>query len=564
MTGPSYSSFHEGTDVSLYQPWNTTLNSYRLGVDFRVVRGTVLSYDETLDYYKGDTFWELAPTVQASLPGAQGPVELGLPFNTAAGNPCSLAKGTTTLIANGVLTNPTCNGYFSYSRTERVRTSFPTEQISLRSNTLNWLDFAGTYSYSSGDSNIPLSESFNGLVSRSELRAYNASGPARAQEITNNADFTATIKLAPKWRIIDTFRYWAYRIPESLIYSETDFTVPGGSCAPPTCSLTTPISDTVQSTSVTPTNASFNQQFTRNQIQLAWDPTRKIGGSIGFAYFDQDFTHYLDYLTGDVDNIIVHSFAGLLNVWARPTKQLRLNFSGQWTDRDNTIVRIGPRKESRYVIQANYTPRPWAVLGAAINLNQQNNGDALVDYRGHFRNYGFTAALVPKQWFSLDLTYNFNDVQQNAFICFNDTPPTGVTLPVVTNAGSCVATQSDPNNPYNDPGNPLLTGGNYTNSTNYGSFTAIIKPVHRLTTRLGYSIVSVDGTIPQFNILQPLGPLNYKWQQPIAGVSWDFGHGVAGNAYYNYYQYGEGSFVGPTANRYFHANNATLSFTYAF
>ena len=34
MTGPSLSSFHEGTDVLLMQNWNTTLNSYRLGVDW--------------------------------------------------------------------------------------------------------------------------------------------------------------------------------------------------------------------------------------------------------------------------------------------------------------------------------------------------------------------------------------------------------------------------------------------------------------------------------------------------------------------------------------------------
>jgi hypothetical protein len=40
------------------------------------------------------------------------------------------------------------------------------------------------------------------------------------------------------------------------------------------------------------------------------------------------------------------------------------------------------------------------------------------------------------------------DVLQNALICFNDMPPTGVVLPVVTGAGSCAAL---------DPANPLLT-----------------------------------------------------------------------------------------------------------
>src|SRR5271166_68829 len=44
MTGPSYSSIHEGTEGSLLQNWNTTMNSYRLGVDLRIAPRTVLSY----------------------------------------------------------------------------------------------------------------------------------------------------------------------------------------------------------------------------------------------------------------------------------------------------------------------------------------------------------------------------------------------------------------------------------------------------------------------------------------------------------------------------------------
>ena len=35
MSGPSFSSIHEGTDAYLYQPWNTTLNSYRASVDWK-------------------------------------------------------------------------------------------------------------------------------------------------------------------------------------------------------------------------------------------------------------------------------------------------------------------------------------------------------------------------------------------------------------------------------------------------------------------------------------------------------------------------------------------------
>jgi hypothetical protein len=79
-----------------------------------------------------------------------------------------------------------------------------------------------------------------------------------------------------------------------------------------------------------------------------------------------------------------------------------------------------------------------------------------------------------------------------------------------------------------------------------------------------YSITSVDGNAPQFNVLQPLGSLQYKYPQPVANLSIDIGHKLACNTGWNYYQYGEGSFVGPTAPRYFHANALTESLRYAF
>src|ERR1700689_3833900 len=65
MTGPSYDSIHEGTEALLLQGWNTTMNSYRMGVDLKIAPRTVLSYDQFLDYYKGDTDYQLAPFAPA-------------------------------------------------------------------------------------------------------------------------------------------------------------------------------------------------------------------------------------------------------------------------------------------------------------------------------------------------------------------------------------------------------------------------------------------------------------------------------------------------------------------
>jgi hypothetical protein len=76
----------------------------------------------------------------------------------------------------------------------------------------------------------------------------------------------------------------------------------------------------------------------------------------------------------------------------------------------------------------------------------------------------------------------------------------------------------------------------------------------------------VDGSTPQFNILQPLDSLQYRYQQPVANIVVDIGHNLAWNMGWNYYQYAKGpdSFVGPTARRYFHANAVTESLRYEF
>lgn len=555
MNGPVYTSVHEGTDAQLVQGWNTTMNSYRFGVDLRLLPRTVLSYDQFLDYYKGDTGTQLASFAPALL-STGVPVELGLPIDTNNNVPCAVKAPATSLInSSGVLTNSNCNAYFSYLRDQRIRTSTPTERLSLRSNYFRRVDFVGSYSYSSADSTTPLNESFDGLLSRTFTRAFTGTGTADASRISNVLDLEATLHLTRHLRLIEKFYFWAYRIPESGNFNEIDSVCNVHA----TCTLLTALTATSPTAVPTLTLSSFNQKWKRNQTDLAWDITKKAGVRIGFRYGDKVFDHFLDY-SGDQDHIVVKEYTALLGLWARPTRSLRLNFDLEHTNYNNVIVRMAPRKESRYRFQTTYTPRPWAVLGASINILEDANADILTNYVGHNRNFGLTASISPRERFGLDLAYNYNNVIQNALICFNDTPPVGVILPFVSNAASCAA---------NDPANPLLANSYYTDQTHFGMTTIRFKPAKRLTANLGYSITSVEGRIPQFNILQPLGSTQYKYQQPVANLSVDLGHKLAFNMGWNYYQYNEGSpnegsFVGPTAPRYFHANNLTESLRYAF
>ena len=565
MTGPSYSSVHEGTEGLLLQDWNTTMDSYRFGVDWKAAPRTVISYDQFFNYYKGDTGYGLAPFAPALL-STGVPVELGLSIDTANSEPCAVKAPATSLInSSGVLTNNSCSAYFSYSRNQRIRTSTPTERLSLRSNNMQRLDLVASYSYSSANMNTPLDENFNGLLTRTFTRAFTGTGTAGANRISNVLDAEATLHVTQHLRLVEKFYYWAYRIPENANFTEvdSDCTVHG------TCSLLTALSATAPTTFNTLAASSFNQTWKRSQTDLAWDISKKAGARIGFRYGDQVFNLFNSYSGVETDNgftttgedhFVVNEYTGLLGFWARPTHALRFNFDLEHSNYDNVIVRMAPRKESRYRLQATYTPRPWAVLGGSINILQDSNAAASTNYVGHNQNYGFTASLAPRERFGLDLAYNFNSMIQNALICFNDTVPTGAALPFVTGATTGTGTFCTTN----EATNPLQNNSYYTNHTNFGMTTIRFKPEKRVTANLGYSITSVDGGTPQFNYLQPLGSLQYKYQQPVANLSVDIGHKLAWNMGWNYYQYGEGSFVGPTAPRYFHANNVTESVRYAF
>ena len=591
MTGPSWTSIHEGTDALLAQPWSTTQDMYRLGVDVKLLPRTVLSYDQFWNAYKGDTAANLNSTPYAL--ADETPVDLGLPFNSAASQPCA-----TPLLGDGTA-NPACNGYFAYGRFNATRNSFPTEQLSVRSSYLAHVDVTGNVSYTSGDMKLPsYAELYEGLTTRTRARNSDTEGTALAHRVTASADAGVTVHLTDHFRLVDNFRFYNFRLPGAFAYTATTLygatllSVPNvfdpATCPPPFTAATCPQHNASSGADVA---AVLDQNFLKqdlksNTAELQYDFSRKLTARVGYRYqrrtiFEsssdvQDLTFYPTLATrgacatGTVDaegvctvtttasddaTTEIESHSLLAGVSVRPLTGLRLSFDTEKVYADHAFTRISPRKESRYRVVGSYTPRPWAVIGGTVNTLTNSNGDADIRFRGHNYNYGFNASLNPHPRFGLDLAYNYSDYQQNSLICFNDTPPTGVTLPVVTNAGDCSA---------NDAGNPLLTDSYYQSKTHYGMFLLMVKPLARVTTRAGYSATAVSGQIPQFNILQPLGSLGYDYHQPLASLDVDLVRNVTWHAGWNYAQYGEKDFAGPTAPRYFHCNEVSLSLKYAF
>src|SRR5262249_11200004 len=135
------------------------------------------------------------------------PVQLGIAFNTPAGQPCA-----TPVLGTGFV-NPACNGFFRYNKFGRTRNSFPTEQFSLQSSNFRNVDFAGRLNYSDAEADMPsTSELFRGLASRTRVRSSALTGSSIAHRLSLAGDFGVTFHVTDKLRIVDNFRYDNFRI----------------------------------------------------------------------------------------------------------------------------------------------------------------------------------------------------------------------------------------------------------------------------------------------------------------------------------------------------------------
>jgi len=213
---------------------------------------------------------------------------------------------------------------------------------------------------------------------------------------------------------------------------------------------------------------------------------------------------------------------------------------------DNFLTRIDPRQLQRYRARANYTPRPWLNLGANLNALKERNHTGDIDYDMHNRNFGVNAVVALKEAISFDGAYHYSAFLQNSNICF-----VGTLVP----AGSFAC---------NNATGYLEVLGNYNGHTQDGEISLRFKPEKRFAVRVGYSISDVSGKTLILYALQPLGPLDSRLQQPLAALDVQIAKNFTCHGGWNYYQYGEGSFMGQTLPRYFHANVAIVSLKYEF
>lgn len=597
--GNSFSTDHQGTDTLLSQPTLNTTDNYNFGVSLRFIPRTNLNYDQFYTYYKGDTTANLASTAQMNIFGVPGfflaggiPVNLGLPFNTPAGQPCA-----TPVLGTG-FANPACNGYFSYSRFGRTRNSFPTEQFSFQSNYFRRVDMSGRLNYSDGESGNPsTAELFDGLITRNRVRNFALTGSSLAHRVSLAGDFAVTFRVTDKLRIVDSFRYDGFRIPgnwslatanlfgATLLSPENVFTP--ATCPPPFTAATCPQHNSSSSADVIVDfrNDFLGQKRTANTFMLEYDFTKRVSAHVGYRFERREITQRIDNVqiqtffpgptaalanrgacspavahplnpdgtctafvpgadVGD-DFVQINGHTGLIGFSARPTDKFRMSAEAEFFTADNVFFRITPRHSQDYRVRANYKPLDWTTFGAAVRILETRNTSLDIGGLGHNRSFGFSGAFAkPDSKWGVDLSYDYNDIFSRINICFVATP--NIAPPGTISCGT-----------------PFLSSlSTYTNVSHFAAGSLVMKPWKRFTAGAGYAVTSTSGNTTILNPIAPTGPLSLNYHLPTASIAFAITEKLTYKTGWNYYDYNEKSDPGPTLPRDFRGNMFAMSVRY--
>jgi hypothetical protein len=234
-TGGPGGAGYEPTDTAPGSNVQSITNEYRLGLDYRGLPRTTLSFDELLSYTRVNTF-----VADQNFPFqvANGtPVDLGVVFQGTT--PCARPVINPVTVAPTV--TPNCSGILSYSLLDAPRARFPVEKFSFQSDYFKNFEMSGSAAYSNS-SNVmtDLNELFNGWVSRTVTRVSTTAGPAEAKRVVADANWAGDYHITDKLSLRDEFYYHNWRIPSGWATSQTSlFATPPG---PGQVGLTLPIS----------------------------------------------------------------------------------------------------------------------------------------------------------------------------------------------------------------------------------------------------------------------------------------------------------------------------------
>ena len=658
--GPGFFTTDGGTISDFNENYSYTTNAYRVGVDFKILPRTTISYDQFLSYFRQDNAVSDNPIANPqnfgfvlANPSGVGtpngtPVDLGNIWSTQTPSevlPCAapIVTGTPNTA------NPNCNGFLSYSQVGSPRNFMPTERFRFQSNYFKNFEMSGSAGYSSSNNQIPnFLETVDGWTSRTAERGSTTGGPADAKRVSVNANWSGVYALTDKLRILDSFRYDNWRIPGMWALDETNIFGTGfpgltglqqseavfnaANCPLASNAVTCPQHLTTSAADVITGLASsfLGQNLKSNTLELEYDLNRHVMAHIGYLYTNRSIAQFSDtndsgliYFPGGAagtataandflaargscteitgalpagctlnpDGSVtfvapaapsptrsittINEDALLLGVVVRPVEALRITGDFEFGYNDNSYTRIDPRQVQSYKIQANYKPRPWAIVDGAVEIHENRDNVLTVNNLEHDRSFSFATILTANPRLSIDFGYNYWNVYTQSLVCFpysttsaNPTPPPAA-LPVSAFPPGVPMLPTGAACPIAGASSPLGALSIYGSTDHFAHSTVIWKPVKRVTAMVGYGGSFVRGNTTFLNPLTPSGTLDFNYQRPFGSVAIDFYKGFTYKMSWNYYGFNETGATSPfglAAIRLedFNGSNATFSVRYAF
>lgn len=578
--GPTFSSLHGGGDVQLSQWFRNGLDTYTGGVDYKLARRTMLSYDQFYAYYKGDTTFQLAPTPFKLSDGT--PVSLGVDVLTGPTVTCGSGANKTENVIGGIA-NPFCSSTTTESETAPTRTSFPTEQLRFASSYWDKVSMNGRVTYSGGVSNVnSFNEMFVGIgrasgcppstpscVLREEVETGAGTNGqfAHDKRVNVNADYGVEAELSRYFSISDDFHFWAFRVPGYSTYSDTVVT---GATA--TTSNLTPLTSGTLTTTTTPSSAAnfLNQKITGNTVLGIFTVTPEVKVTAGYRFNDRN-------ITDNGDDLTWHQNWLLLGGVVQPSKAFRLNVNydamrqksaDSNSTPSNAYTREAPDQINHLRGRMTVTPAKWINFAVTGNDYEAKNSDPLVNHQEHNHDVSFAVQVIPTETLSFDVSYAHDDVFSATDVCYIYVGTAAYPVPngAMPSAGTCLQTASNPQGTL--PTSPIasqlyLGNGYYDAPSNYFMAAVNYAPAKYFKFNGGARLNNTNGQAEQLNPLMVPGALQSKVVSPFADLLVNIAPQWAWHGNWEHHGYDEAGLAGPAA-RSFHGDVITLGVKYSF
>jgi hypothetical protein len=554
--GPSYSTVHMGGDVQVLQGFRNASDTYTGGVDVKLSKRTILSYDQFYVLYKGDSPYSLVGANYQLTDGT--PVSLGI-------NTLSTAKCGGVIEVVGTIANPKCSSSSVQSQAAPTRTSFPTEQLRFVSHYWDRLSMNGRVTYNSGITNVnSFNETFTGFLSRTYQRQEIDSGAlgngrlAHNKRVSVNADYSIEGELNKIVSISDVITFQNFRLPSSNSLTVENW---AGSAAAGTTALT-PLSSLTPTTTTTSDAGFLGQRNLGNTVLATFTvmPEFKLSG--GWRFNTRRIAKDED------DPLNWHQNWLLLGAVIQPSHVFRLNVNLEEMEAKNsdsatttnTYTREAPDKIFHLRGRATYAPNKWFNLAVAGNDYSAKNSDPLVNHQEHSRNISVAAHVAPIEAVGVDFNMAHDDTFSVTDLCYVYTATASAPLPPgASNSGTCTVT----NSPDTGSASYYLGNGYYHAPVAFYSGSISYAPARIVKFVGGVRLNSVSGGADEINPNMVPGALNSTTVSPFTDLQVTVAPQWTWHGNWEHHGYGEAGAAGP-ASRDYHGDIVSLSVKYAF